>query len=67
MFNTIMAIIMQLFLLFISICFNLFTLNQMFESFVNELDNTTEEGQKMKAFQKLIQFHMDVKECVYSI
>lgn len=63
-FNTIMAIVVQLFLLFISICFNLFTFNDMFASFVNELDNATEKEKKIEAFRKLIEFHMCIKECV---
>lgn len=36
----------------------------MYASFVSELDNSTNEKNKIESIRKLIDFHMDIKECV---
>lgn len=58
-----MIIVVQMPQLFIFICIHLFTFNEMFASFVNALDDATEEEQKNAIFQRLIKFHVDIKRC----
>ena len=62
--NNFIFIAGQFFLLFISICVHVFTFNKMFGSFTNELDDSNEAANKFKSIRKLIDFHMEIKECV---
>lgn len=61
MLKAIVAVIMQLLLLFIFICIHIFTFTEIFASFVIEVDRSTDEENKTKIFRKLIRFHMDIK------
>lgn len=60
-FNVVLAIDFQLLLVLISLCTHFFAFNEMFASFVNELDSSTEEKNKKEAIRKLISFHLDIK------
>lgn len=51
----------QFFLIFIALCVHFFTFNEMFASFVNELDRSTEDTKKTALIRKLIEFHVDIK------
>lgn len=60
-FNFVMFVGVQLFLLFISLCVHFIAFNEMFASFVTELDNKTQNQSKVHIIRKLIEFHMDIK------
>lgn len=64
MFDIFFIIAGQMSLLYISICIHFFTFNKMFASFVNDLDNSPKEEEKIEVIQKLIEFHVDIKRCV---
>lgn len=51
----------QFSLLFISLCIHFFTFNEMFASFVKEVDNSADEMNKTELIRKLIEFHIDIK------
>lgn len=63
MFNTIMGVALQLFLLFISVCVHIFTFNKMFASLVNKVDHASDEEEKNAIFRRLVGFHLDIKRC----
>lgn len=67
MSDVVLAVVIQSFLLFISICVHIFTFNEIFASFVNELNASIEEEKKTDNFRKLLRFHMDIKGCVCEI